>query len=180
MGTLISQAWNGYLRHFQCLKSSAGNPLPVEKGPGSFAPLRAELWPFKEGTRQKRTKSDAKVANFVNPFSNAHFSGLSGVFQKFKSLRSTVWHWLAIEKGSRSIAPQGGELWPIKEGNCLWNSPNLVKIARLCSNTHFSGLEWSFTKIQKPRTIRMKCSCHRTGTLDSGTSERHATFSQSG
>ncbi len=27
--TLISQAWNGLLRHFQCLKSSAGNPLAV-------------------------------------------------------------------------------------------------------------------------------------------------------
>ena len=38
------------------LKSSAGNPLPVEKGPGSIAPLRAELWPFKEGTRQKKRK----------------------------------------------------------------------------------------------------------------------------
>ena len=50
--TLISQAWNGLLRHFQCPKSSAGNSLAVEKGPGSFAPLWAELWPFKEGNRQ--------------------------------------------------------------------------------------------------------------------------------
>ena len=49
--TLISQAWNGLLRHFQCLKSSAGNPLAVEKGPRSIAPKGAELWPFKEGYR---------------------------------------------------------------------------------------------------------------------------------
>ena len=31
------------------LKSSAGSPLAVEKGPRSIAPLRAKLWPFKEG-----------------------------------------------------------------------------------------------------------------------------------
>ena len=49
--TLISQAWNGLLRHFQCLKSSAGNSLAVEKGPRSIAPQGAELWPFKEGYR---------------------------------------------------------------------------------------------------------------------------------
>ena len=56
----------------QCLKSSAGNPLAVEKGPGSIAPLRAELWPFKEGTRHICLKIDANVTDFVNPFSNAH------------------------------------------------------------------------------------------------------------
>ena len=58
-------------------------------------------------------------------------------------------------------------------------SPKLVKNAHLCSNTRFSGLEWSFSKIQKPRTIRMKCSCHGTGTQDSGTSWRQATAWQS-
>ena len=46
----------------------------------------------------------------------------------------------------------------------------LMKMACLCSNTCFSGLECSFPKIQKPRTIRGKCSCHRKGTQDSGTS----------
>ena len=82
--TLISQAWNGLMRHFQCLKSSAGNPLPVEKGPGSIAPLRAELWPFKEGTRQICLKIDANVTDFVNPFSNAHISGLEWSFAKIQ------------------------------------------------------------------------------------------------
>ena len=41
--TLISQAWNGLLRHFRCLKSSAGNSLAVEKETGSIAPLQAKL-----------------------------------------------------------------------------------------------------------------------------------------
>merc|ERR1711911_388534 len=178
MGTLISQAWNGLLRHLQCLKSSAGNPLAVEKGPGSFAPLRAELWPFKEGTRQKRTKSDAKVANFVNPFSNAHFSGLSGVFQKFKSPRSSVWHWLAIEKGSRSIAPQGAKLWPFKEGNRLRNFSKFSENRSSVFKHSFLRPGVEFCKNLKPRTIRMKCSCHGTVTQDSGTSGRQATSSQ--
>ena len=30
-----------------------------------------------------------------------------------------------------------------------------MKIARLCSNTHFSGLEWSFAKIQKPTALAL-------------------------
>ena len=73
---LISQTWNGLLRHFQCPKSSAGNPVAVEKGPGSIAPLWGELWPFKEGNRQFYPKIEAKVPLFGNPFSNAHISGL--------------------------------------------------------------------------------------------------------
>ena len=36
---------------FECLISTAENPLAVAKGPGSIAPLQAELWPFKEGNR---------------------------------------------------------------------------------------------------------------------------------
>merc|ERR1711911_280469 len=91
MGTLISQAWNGLLRHFQCLKSSTGNPLPVEKGPGSIAPLRAELWPFKEGTRQICLKIEAKVPFFVNPFSNAHISGLEWSFAKIQKPQIISW-----------------------------------------------------------------------------------------
>ena len=46
-----------------------------------------------------------------------------------------------------------------KRATVIGISSNLMKIAHLCSNTHFSGLEWSFGKIQKPRTIRMKCPC---------------------
>ena len=53
---------------------------------------------------------------------------LSGVLQKFKSLRSSVWHWLALEKEPRSIAPQEAELCPFKEGNHLWN------FSKFCEN----------------------------------------------
>ena len=66
----------------QCLKSSAGNPLAVDKGPGSIAPLWAELWPFKEGNHQFYPKIDAKVPLFVTTFSNAHISGLEWSFAK--------------------------------------------------------------------------------------------------
>ena len=55
------------------------------KGPGSIAPMRAELWPFKEGTHQKRTKIGAKVPLFGNPFSNEHISGLEWSFAKIHS-----------------------------------------------------------------------------------------------
>ena len=46
----------------------AGNPLAVEKRPGSIAPLQAELWPFKEGNRQFYPKIGANVTDFVNHF----------------------------------------------------------------------------------------------------------------
>ena len=55
------------------LKSSARDPLPVEKGPGSIAPLRAELWLI-------CLKIEAKVPLFVTTFSNAHISGLEWSF----------------------------------------------------------------------------------------------------
>ena len=43
-------------------------PLCVEKGPGSIAPLWAELWLFKEGNRQFCLKIEANVTDFVNHF----------------------------------------------------------------------------------------------------------------
>ena len=100
------------------LKSSARDPLPVEKGPGSIAPLRAELWPFKEGTRQFYPKIDAKVANFVNPFSNAHFSGLKWSFSKIQKPQiislALASHRKRIQVnctlGSRAMAVQRGQL----------------------------------------------------------------------
>ena len=153
------------MRHFQCLKSSAGNPLAVEKGPGSIAPLWAELWPFKEGNRQRRTKSDANVTDFVTTFSNAHKSGWEWTFEA-----------LPVPKIiSRSIAPQGTELWPFKEGYRLLNFSRIGEDRSSVFKHSFLSLEWSFAKIQKPRTIRMRCSFHGTGTQDSGTSGRQAT-----
>ena len=114
--TLISQAWNGLLRHFQCLKSSAGNPLAVEKGPGSIAPLRAELWPFKEGTRQFYPKIDAKVANFVNPFSNAHISGLEWSFAKIQKPQSISWALASHRKRKRANCTSGSWAMAVQRG----------------------------------------------------------------
>ena len=115
------------MRHFQCLKSSAGNSLAVEKGPGSIAPLGAELWPFKEGNRQRRTKSDANVTDFVNHFQTRISQAWNGLLRHFQCLKSSAGHWLAIEKGPRSIAPHGAELWPFKEGYRHWNFSKIVE-----------------------------------------------------
>ena len=41
----------------------------------------------------------------------------SGVFQKFKSLKSSVSCALAVEIESRSIGPPGAKLEPFKDGN---------------------------------------------------------------
>ena len=70
-------------------------------------------------------KSNAKMPLFRNPFSNLHISGLKWSFAKIQSRRSSVWHWLAIGKGSRSIVPQGAELWPFQDSNCLRNFTNI-------------------------------------------------------
>ena len=62
--------------------------------------------------------------------------------QKFKSPRSSVGHWLAIEKGSRSIAPQGAKLWPFKEGNRQKKIDAKVPFfVNPSSNVDISGLE---------------------------------------
>ena len=119
------------MRHFQCLKSSAGNSLAVEKGPGSIAPLWAELWPFKEGNRQRRTKSEANVTDFVNHFQTRISQAWNGLLRHFQCLKSSAGNSLAVEKGPRSIAPQGAELWPFKEGYRLLN---FSKIGDNCSS----------------------------------------------
>ena len=119
--TLISQAWNGLLRHFQCLKSSAGNSLAVEKGPGSIAPLGAELWPFKEGNRQFVSKLRQKWQILWQHFQTRISQAWNGLLRHFQCLKSSAGNSLAVEKGPRSIAPQGAELWPFKEGYRLLN-----------------------------------------------------------
>ena len=43
-------------------------PKAVEKQSGSIAPLRAELWPSKEGNHQICLKIDANVTDFVTTF----------------------------------------------------------------------------------------------------------------
>ena len=94
------------------------SPLDVvEKGPGSIAPLWAKLWPFKEDNGKKHKHFQMHISE-----------AWSGALEKFKSHRSSVWHLLAIEKGPRSIGPQGTELWSFKDGNR-------------------SDLVWSFAKI---------------------------------
>ena len=166
--TLISQAWNGLLRHFQCLKSSAGNPLAVEKGPGSIAPLRAELWPFKEGTRQFYPKIEAKVPFFVNPFSNAHISGLEWSFAKIQKPQIISWALASHRKriqvnctsGSRAMAVQRGQ--PSVEFLQFWWKL-LVFVQTLISQA-WSGVlqkfknlepsEWSVLAMEQgPRTV---------------------------
>ena len=114
--TLISQAWNGLLRHFQCPKSSAGNSLAVEKGPGSIAPLRAELWPFKEGNRQFYPKIGAIVANFVTTFSNAHISGLESSFAKIQKPQIISWALASHRKRTQVNCTSGGRAMAVQRG----------------------------------------------------------------
>ena len=86
----------------------------VEKGPGSIAPLRAELWPFKEGNCQKRMKIGPF---FVNPSSNAHISGLEWSFAKIQKPQIISWALASHRKriqvnctsGSRAMAVQRGQ-----------------------------------------------------------------------
>ena len=118
------------------------NALAVEKGPGSIAPLRAELWPFKEGNRQFYPKIDANVTDFVNHFQLCISQAWNGLLMHFQCLKSSAGHWLAIEKGPRSIAPQGAELWPIKEGNRLWNFSKIGDKTLICVQTLVSQA-WS-------------------------------------
>ena len=166
--TLISQAWNGLLRHFQCLKSSAGNPLAVEKGPGSIAPLRAELWPFKEGTRQICLKIEANVTDFVTTFSNAHISGLEWSFAKIQKPQIISWALASHRKrtqvnctsGSRAMAIQRGQ--PSEEFLQIWWK-SLICVQTLISQA-WSGVlqkfknlepsEWSALAMEQwPRTV---------------------------
>ena len=42
---------------------------------------------------------------------------LNAIFQKFKSPAPSAWYALVLEKESRSLGPQGPELWPFKKGN---------------------------------------------------------------
>ena len=114
--TLISQAWNGLLRHFQCPKSSAGNALAVEKGPGSFAPLRAELWPFKEGTRQICLKIEAKVPLFVTTSSNAHISGLEWSFAIIQKPMIISWALASHRKRTQVNCTSGGRAMAVQRG----------------------------------------------------------------
>ena len=59
---------------------------------------------------------------FLWHFLSIHFQTaitlvLNATFQKFKSPAPSAWYALALEKESRSIGPQGPELWPFKKGN---------------------------------------------------------------
>ena len=59
---------------------------------------------------------------FLCHFLSIHFQTaitlvLNAIFQKFKSPAPSAWYALALEKESRSIGPQGPELWPFKNGN---------------------------------------------------------------
>ena len=114
--TLISQAWNGLLRHLQFLKSSAGNSLAVEKGPGSIAPLWAKLWPFKEGNRQFYPKIEANVTDFVTTFSNAHISGLEWSFAKIQKPQIISWALASHRKRTQVNCTSGGQAIAVQRG----------------------------------------------------------------
>ena len=116
----LSQAWNWLLRYFQCLKSSAGSCRKRTQDLGQLHLYRPSYGHLK---RVFYPKIEANMPIFSNPFSNTHISGLEWSFAKIQNQNSKVWHWLAPEKG---------------EGI----SPNLVKIACLCSNACFSGMEF--------------------------------------
>ena len=145
---LISQAWKGLFGHFQCPKSASGNTLAGEKGSGSFEPLGAELWPFKEGNRQFCLKIGAKVTDFVTTFLTAISQAPGGLFQKFQHPWSIVCNCLTDKKGSRSKAPLGAELRPLKEGNRL---RNLAKFDRYCSSMFKHSFLRHAGVFQKPR-----------------------------
>ena len=165
---LISQAWNGLLRHFQCPKSSAGNPLPVEKGPGSIAHLRAELWPVKQSNRQRRTKSEANVTDFVTTFSNAHISGLEWSFAKIQKPQIISLTLACHRKRTQVNCTSGGRAMAIQRGlpsveflQNWWKS--LICVQTLVSQA-WSGVlqkfknlepsEWSALAMeQAPRTV---------------------------
>ena len=149
--TLISQAWNGLLRHFQCLKSSAGHWLAIEKGPRSIAPQGAELWPFKEGYRQLNfSKIGDKTLICVQTLVSQAWSG---VLQKFKNLEPSEWSALAMKQAPRTVAPLEGKLQLDRVGKRHRIFTNFGK------NDHISGLKWTFSVIQKAKIISMECSC---------------------
>ncbi len=60
----------------------AGSPLDVGKGPGSIAPLGAELWPFKEGNHKKNSCKSAAFCQSI--FKHAYLSilGVEWSFEK--------------------------------------------------------------------------------------------------
>ena len=166
--TLISQAWNGLLRHFQCLKSSAGNSLAVEKGPGSIAPLWAKLWPFKEGTRQICLKIGANVTDFVTTFSIVHKSGLEWTFEALPVPKIISWEFSSCRKRTQVNCTSGGRAMAIQRGlpsveflQNWWKS--LICVQTLVSQA-WSGVlqkfknpepsEWSALAMeQAPRTV---------------------------
>ena len=90
--------------------------LAVEKGPGSIAPLRAKLWPLKEGTRQKRTKSDAKVPLFGNPFSNEHISGIEWSFAKIQKSQIISWALSSHRKRTQVNCTSGSQAMAVQRG----------------------------------------------------------------
>ena len=92
-------------------------------------------------------------------------------FFKFKSPAPSVWYALALEKESSSIGPGqlGQSYGRAKIVTVRRYLSNLSFLARFplssilypCSNAHNSGLEWSFSKIQKPSLISLVCTSPR-------------------
>ena len=71
------------------------------------------------------------MTDFVTTFSTAISQAPSGLFQKFQHPSSIVCNCLTDKKGSRSKAPLGAELRPLKEGN---RQRNLANFDRYCSS----------------------------------------------
>ena len=139
--------------HFQCLKSSAGSPLAVEKGPGPIAPLQAELWPFKEGNCQICLKIDAKVTYFGNPFSNGHISGLEWSFAKIQKPQIISLALASPRERTQVNCTSGGWAMPIQRGQPSVEFLQILWKLLICVQTHVSQA-WP----RKPKQGFSNCS----------------------
>ena len=88
---------------------------------------------------------------------DAYISGLEWNFAKLPKGDSNSWAWRSCVQNFRSLAPREAEPRPFKEGN-----PQPIFTIFECSylNDLISGLEWTFSKISRPKINSLTCSIH--------------------
>ena len=85
---------------------------------------------------------------------------LNAIFQKFKSPAPSAWYALALEKESRSIGPQGPELWLCKDGNCQTISFKFEPSGRISSIHVQTRIPLAWHKIfQKFKSLASSAWC---------------------
>ena len=101
------------------------------------------------GISPNLVKMEAKVTYFMTTFSNTHISDL-----EFCKILKASDHQFGIgwpyKKDPGQLHLREPSYGCSKSMRAILSaiSPNLVKIACLCENTWFSGLKWSFKKVQ--------------------------------